>query len=34
MDTLHNLINAILVIVILYDLALILRWRGVLNEDH
>jgi predicted permease len=34
MDTLHHLVNAILVIVILYGLALLLRWRGVLNEEH
>ncbi|MBW2710732.1 MAG: AEC family transporter, partial [Deltaproteobacteria bacterium] len=34
MDVFHNLINAILTIVILYALALYLRWKGTLTEDH
>ncbi len=34
MDTFHHLMTAVAVIVILYGLALLLRWRGVLKEDH
>ena len=34
MGAIQNLLNAVIVIVILYALALILRWRGVLSEDH
>ena len=34
MDTFHHLVQAILVIVLLYAIALILRKRGVLNEEH
>ena len=34
MDTFHNLVKAILVIVILYALALLLRRRGTLTEEH
>ena len=34
MDAFHHLIKAILVIVILYALALLMRRRGVLNEEH
>lgn len=34
MDAIQNLLNAVIVIVLLYTLALILRWRGVLSEDH
>jgi len=34
MDAIQNLLNAVIVIILLYALALILRWRGVLSEDH
>ena len=34
MDAFHHLVQAILVIVLLYAIALILRKRGVLNEEH
>ncbi len=34
MDTFHHLVQALLVIVMLYALALILRQRGILNEEH
>lgn len=34
MDALPNLVTAVVVIVILYALALLLRRRGVLTEDH
>ncbi len=34
MDAFHHLVEAVVVIVILYALALLLRWRGVLAEKH
>ena len=34
MDTFHHLVTAILVIVILYLLAIMMRRRGVLTEGH
>ncbi|MBN2439383.1 MAG: AEC family transporter [Deltaproteobacteria bacterium] len=34
MDTFHHLVKAILVIVILYLLAIMMRRRGILTEDH
>jgi predicted permease len=34
MDTFHHLIQAVVVIVILYALALLMRRRGVLTEEH
>jgi hypothetical protein len=34
MDAFQHLITAVLVIVVLYALALLLRWRRVLTEDH
>jgi hypothetical protein len=34
MDTFHHLVKAILVIVILYALAIMMRRRGTLTEDH
>lgn len=34
MDTFHNLVNAILVIVAIYALALLLRRKGTLTEEH
>lgn len=34
MHVFHNLVNAILVIVLIYALAILLRHKGVLNEDH
>ena len=34
MHVFHNLINAILVIVLIYALALYLREKGSLTEDH
>ena len=34
MDVFHNLVNAILVIVFIYALALYLRWKGTLKEEH
>ena len=34
MDTFHHLVQAILVIVLLYAIALILKRRGILNEEH
>ena len=34
MDVFHNLVNAILVIVIIYALALYLKQKGTLTEDH
>ncbi len=34
MDAIQNLLNAVIVIILLYALALLLRWRGVLKEEH
>jgi hypothetical protein len=34
MGGIQNLLNAVIVIILLYVLALVLRWRGVLQEDH
>lgn len=34
MSTFYNLVSAILVIVFIYGLAILMRQRGVLNEDH
>ncbi|MCD4736108.1 MAG: AEC family transporter [Bacteroidales bacterium] len=34
MDTLHHLIKAILVIILLYVVAISMRWRKILSEDH
>ncbi len=34
MDVFHSLVNAILVIVFIYSLAVYLKWKGTLTEEH